>query len=113
MKAINKTTKKVLAEDLSVADTALKRLVGLLGKKHLPAGAGLLITPCKGIHTIGMRFPIDVIFISKNNTIIGIARNLQPNRITRLYKYSIRVLELPANILDATRTNIGDTIVFV
>ncbi len=112
MKAINRTKQKVLADDLAVADTALRRLVGLLGKSHLPGGKGLLITPCKGVHTIGMRFPIDVLFISKSNEIVAVVRNLQPNRMTRLYRYAVSALELPADMLDETGTNIGDEIEF-
>lgn len=113
MKAVNSGKQIVLANDVAVADTVLTRLVGLLGKSCLPSGKGLLITPCKGVHTFGMRFPIDVLFISASRRVVAAASNLEPNRVTRLYKDSASVLELPAGVIEATGTIIGDEVEFV
>ena len=62
---------------IEIADTFLKRLVGLIGRKNLPAGEGLLIAPCNSIHMFFMRFPIDAIYIDKNFEIKKIVRDLK------------------------------------
>jgi uncharacterized membrane protein (UPF0127 family) len=85
---------------------------GLLGRKSLQPGEGLLITPCMGIHTFAMRFPIDVLFIDKRNIVIAAIRNLRPNRLTRLYPGASGVIELPVGTLDVTETRAGDLIEF-
>jgi uncharacterized protein len=86
---------------------------GLLGKNSLMAGEGLLIRPCKGIHTFGMRFPIDVLFLDKNSHVIAIIKNIQPNKMTRLYLGASGVIELSAGTIDATATKPGDRIEIV
>ena len=84
------------------------RMKGLLGKSSLAAGEGLLIKPCKGIHTFGMRFPIDVLFLNKGNYVVATIKNIKPNKMTRLYLEASSVIELPAGTLDATATKPGD-----
>ena len=59
------------------ADTFFKRLRGLIGRKNLPQGHGLLIAPCNSIHMLFMSFAIDAVFVDKNFVIKKIARNLQ------------------------------------
>ena len=113
MRAINATKERELAFVVVIADSALKRMKGLLGRETLEDGHSLLLKPCKGIHTIGMRFPIDVIFLDKRNVAIAVKRNLPPNRFTQLYIKATRVLELPAGILSATKTEVGDVIEIV
>lgn len=110
MKAVNARSGQLLAADLSVAATFLSRSRGLLGRKELPAGTGLLLTPCNGVHTLFMKFPIDVLFLDKDNRVIETREQLQPYRITRLFLSCSRVLELPAGALCASGTAPGDTI---
>lgn len=59
------------------ADTFFKRLRGLIGRKNLPQGYGLMIFPCNSIHMLFMKFEIDAIFIDEHFTIKKIARNLK------------------------------------
>jgi hypothetical protein len=61
----------------------------------LPAGAGLMIVRCSSIHTHFMRFPIDVLYVNKQDLIVGIDRNLRPWRIGRFHKQVHYVVELP------------------
>jgi uncharacterized membrane protein (UPF0127 family) len=110
MKAVNLTKNQILAEKLECADTVLTRMRGLLGKDSMPTGSGLLIRPCKGIHTIGMRFPIDVVFLDRENVVLAMWKKLRPNRMTRLYYRASSVIELPAGTLDNAMINIGDRI---
>lgn len=107
-KAINLTKNHILADNLESADTVLARMIGLLGKKFIPEGYGLLINPCKGIHTFGMNFDIDVLFLGKNNLVVAVKKRISPNRITKIYFKAVCVLELPAGTIEMTATKIGD-----
>ena len=73
----------------------------------LPAGAGLVIVPSSSIHTQFMRFPIDVLYVNKEDVIVGIDRNLRPWRIGRFYKRVHYVVELPAGGAAGCQVGIG------
>lgn len=113
MKAINETSQSVVARDICIAATLLQRVKGLLGKKGMQHGEGLLITPCKGIHTVGMRFDIDVAILDRDNRVIALHRRLRPYRLTPIYFRASSVLELPAGALDDASTKVGDVITIV
>jgi uncharacterized membrane protein (UPF0127 family) len=100
----------VLANRALLADTFVGRLKGLLGRKNLPKGEGLIIEPCSGVHTIGMRFSIDVLFLDVENRVIGLRRGIRPYRFTRLFRKARRVVELPVSTIDDSRTDVGDSI---
>ena len=110
MKAIDRTSGKELAPNLSVAVTPFARLKGLLGKSSLPVGEGLWIKPCNSVHTFGMRFPIDVLFLDKKKHVVGLARTLRPNRISRLYLSASSVIELPAGTIDIAGSCVGNEV---
>lgn len=97
MKVIIPKTGKMLARNLTVASSLFMRMKGLLGKKRLSRGEGIWLKPCKGVHTFGMRFPIDVIVLDQNLGVIAIISDLKPNRITGIFKKAVSVLELPAD----------------
>jgi uncharacterized membrane protein (UPF0127 family) len=63
---------------IEVANTPLKRMKGLLGRTSMPHGHGLLITPCNAVHTLGMRFAIDLRFFNKAGILIRTYRNVPP-----------------------------------
>jgi len=110
MKATDCTSGKELARDLAVADTLFTRLKGLLGKSTLPAGEGLWIKPCNSIHTFGMKFPIDVVFLDKGKHVVGVAKALRPNRVSRIYSGASSVIELPAGTIDAAGSCVGNEV---
>ncbi|MDA8433684.1 MAG: DUF192 domain-containing protein [Nitrospiraceae bacterium] len=110
MKAVNLTTHEELADDVTVAQGVVARMKGLLGQKSMRAGAALLIVPCKSVHTFGMRFPLDVLFLDKKGRVTALKEHLLPNRLTPLYIRAARVIEMPAGRIAATRTRIGDEI---
>ena len=64
----------------SVADSFPKRAKGLLGRDGLPSSEGLLIPRCNAIHTIGMRFPIDAEFLSRDGSTLRVVRDIPPGR---------------------------------
>lgn len=110
MRALDLSSGKELAARLGVARTVLSRAVGLLGRDALAAGEGLLIEPCKGVHTFFMKFPIDVVFLDRNGRVVGVVPNLKPQRMTKLLLTSVSVVELPAGTLAATETVVGNEV---
>jgi uncharacterized membrane protein (UPF0127 family) len=110
MKARNVRNNRELSNNVDIADTFYKRMKGLLGKSEMLTGEALWIKPCNSIHTFLMRFPIDVIFLNKNNKVIATKKKLRPNRLTRIYPKAVGVLELPAGTVEATATVVGDVI---
>ena len=79
------------------------RARGLLGRPPLKSGQGLLISPCRSIHTFGMRYPIDVVFLDATGTVSKVVPNLQPARFCGSMTAS-DALELPAS--EASRINL-------
>lgn len=106
----NITKNTVLADRAIYADTFLTRLVGLLNKKRLNKNEALVLYPCNMVHTIGMRFTIDVVFVSQNDEVIHIKDNMKPYKFSPQIKKAIKVIELPAGFIEETKTQIGDRI---
>ena len=67
--------------DVLVAKSALSRMRGLLGRPRLSQGQGMLLRPCNLIHTVGMRYPIDVVFLRRDGLVLEVARELAPGRM--------------------------------
>ncbi len=110
--AFNQTRQAYLATSLAVADTHWTRLRGLLGvpSSDFRNGSGLWIVPCRGVHTLGMGFPIDVVYLSDTMTVIHIQGDLQPWRFAPVRTQAASVLELPRRTAAETRTEVGDKI---
>jgi uncharacterized membrane protein (UPF0127 family) len=106
----NKTRETFVATEATVADSYLRRLVGLLGKtkRWAQLGRGLWIVPSRGVHTIGMMFPIDLIFLSKEKEVVHVEEHLRPFRIGAVSLKATSVLELPAHTVFRTGTQVGD-----
>ena len=109
MVLVNATKKTVVSDNCHFANTVLKRVVGLLNRGKFDKGEGLLLDRCYGIHTFGMRLPIDVLFLDKDLCVIRAVKSLSPYR-TCVVKKSVYVLEVPVGALDASRTGEGDQI---
>ena len=107
----NKTKETFLAYRVKVADSILSRLIGLLGKRSLALDSGLWIVPSSGVHTLGMLFTIDVVFLDKNLKVVGLRELLRPFSITGLNLQADSVIELPAHTIFKRRTEIGDALV--
>jgi uncharacterized membrane protein (UPF0127 family) len=110
MRVFNRNSGKELAWNLTVAETFFPRLRGLLGRQALALGEGLLIRPCKGVHTAFMKFPIDVLFLDQENRVIETINDLQPHRLTKVRRSAACVIELPAGTIRASSTAFGDII---
>ena len=85
---------KLVAANVVSATRFLQRLVGLLRHRGLASGEGLLIDPGGSIHTLGMRFPIDVVFLDCNYMILGFRSSVAPFRACRAPRDTRSTLEL-------------------
>jgi uncharacterized protein len=112
VRATNATRGTLVGECIRVAESGLTRIVGLLGERELLPGDGLLILPSQGVHTWGMRFPIDIAVLDDDWKVIATRRELRPFRMTRVFWKASAVLELPSGTLKSTSTDVGDTIEF-
>lgn len=110
--AFNRTRQAYLATALAVADTHWTRLRGLLGRTSddFGKGSGLWIVPCHGVHTLGMGFPIDAIYLDREMKVIHVEADLQPWRVAPVHRLATSVLELPCQTATQTKTTIGDKI---
>jgi uncharacterized protein len=110
--AFNQTRQAYLATALAVADTHWTRMRGLLGlsASDFRNGYGLWIVPCHGVHTLGMNFPIDVVYLDRAMTVVHIQRELRPWRFASVRMRAASVLELPSRTAAETRTAVGDRI---
>jgi len=104
---MNDRTRSAVALEVDVAATRATRRRGLLGRESLGATEGLLLTPCKAVHTVGMRFPIDLIFIDRDGRAVRIVRALAPWRIAMSTRAKA-VIELAAGTAAAADIQIGD-----
>ena len=110
VRVYNTTKSRCLGDQIRMADSSLRRLVGLLGKRSLAPGCGLFIVPSQAIHTVGMAFPIDVIFVDKKYNVLGVREAVRPFRVTRVFWKALGVLELPVGTISSSRTEVGDQI---
>lgn len=108
VKLVNLTRGTVLAERAEVAETPAARRRGLLGTQTLPDGGGLVIVPCRHVHTIGMRYAIDLVFVDASWMVRRVVHRLKPGRLSPLVLKGRAVLELPAGKVEETGTERGD-----
>ena len=95
-----------------MADTFVSRMVGLLRHKELPQGKALIITHCNSIHMMFMRFAIDVVFVDRNNMVVGLVRGIRPFRLSPIFFRAVAAIELSEGGIDRSRTCQGDEIIF-
>ncbi len=111
--ALDETSGTVVAERVRRADTFATRLVGLLNRASLDADEGLLIDPCRAIHTLGMRFAIDAVFLDPEGAVVEVAEAVAPWRMTRVVRAARSVLELPAGRAREAGLRVGHRMDFV
>ena len=110
LRAVDETSGRVIAERVRRAATHWTRLRGLLGTRTLLEGDGLWITPCRQVHTVGMRYAIDVVFLDAAQRVVETARALAPGRVSPRVVAATSVLELPAGTVDRTGLLVGSTL---
>jgi len=110
--ALNCTRRVFLATELGIANGFFTRLRGLLttSGQEFGFGRGLWITPSQGVHALGMRYPIDALYLDGEMRVIHIEDGLRPWRLGAVRRRAASVLELPAGAVRKTRTAVGDTL---
>jgi uncharacterized protein len=101
---------RVVCERCVLAETMLARMRGLLGRRELPVGEGILLRPASSVHTAFMRFPIDVVFLDREGTVLKIASELRPWR-TAARRKAHAVVELPAGEAVRHGVEVGERLV--
>ena len=110
VRARNVTRNSVVAERVEVAETSETRNRGLLGRTGLEPGTGLWLVPCEWVHMFGMKFPIDIVVLNKDDVVVGVQEALKPGWIGKFFWGAHSTLELPVGTLEASGTVKGDRI---
>ena len=107
---VNERTGSVVAETLETAFDSTSRRRGLLGRDGLADGSALVLAPCNTIHTVRMRFPIDVVFVARNGRVTKIVRRLPAWRAAASFA-AFATIEFRAGTIESTDLVIGDRLV--
>ena len=100
---------RIVCDSVTVADGALRRLRGLLGRRALPVGEGIVLRPAWSIHTAFMRFSIDVVFIDAEQVVLRVEPSLRPFK-TASCRGAREVVELPAGECERRGLAPGDRV---
>lgn len=101
---------EIICENAAWAKDFLSRTVGLLGRKSFDDIDGLLISPCSQIHSIGMKFNFDAVYLDNTYRIVSVYENIEKNRILP-YNIAVKnVLELPSGTVSAKKMEIGNVL---
>lgn len=106
----NVTRGRALGLRVKVADRWWARFRGLLDHPPLMEGEGMLLAPCRAVHTFGMSYDLDVAFLAKDGDVVALYHRLAPGRRSRWHRRASMALELPAGTLAATGTREGDAL---
>jgi uncharacterized membrane protein (UPF0127 family) len=111
LKVLNLTRQTVLATSIEVADHGRARRKGLLGRDSLRAGEGLWIIPCESVHTFGMRFAIDLVYLDRKRRVKKVRSSVPPWRLSACLS-AHSVIELASGTIRSTQTSPGDYLEF-
>ena len=110
LRVVNTRREYELGSRVGLANTWLLRLRGMLGRPAPKTGEGLLLTPCRSVHTYGMRFPLDIAFLDVHGSIVAAYRSLPPGSRSRWHRNAVHALELPAGTLESSGSAVGDVV---
>lgn len=112
IRVVNRTRGTELGRSIRLSDTLIGRLRGFLFRGRPAAGEGLLLSPCSGVHMVGVTFPLDVIFIDDAGRVVALYPGLPPMGRTRIHGMASHALELPSGSISRTRTEVGDRLLW-
>lgn len=112
MQLVNRRNGAMIA-NIQKADTFFKRFAGLLGRKELPAKTGLLITPCKQVHSLFMGFSFDIVFLTEEYRVAHLVPSMKPFKCSPLVRNAAHVLEVPEGTIQAADIKINDRLLVV
>lgn len=102
----------LLADQGRWARSLLDKGLGLMFRKELPPGSALVLSGTRSIHTCFMRFPIDVVFLGPGLEVVRLYQSMPPWRFSAIVWRSRCVVELPAGVVAASGTELGDRLEF-
>lgn len=111
LRVLNRRSGQLLTSHAGIANTSELRRRGLLQHTSLEEGDGLWIAPCEAVHSFGMKFTIDVLYLSKQKVVLKINPNMVKRRISLCLR-AHSVLEVPAGTIAKTGTLVGDQLDF-
>jgi uncharacterized protein len=101
----------VIAENIQKADSFIKKMVGLLNRNDLSFDEGLVLEKCNSIHSVGMKFDFDAIYLDNDNKVVRLIENIKPNRIMPIIFKAQKVLETDAGFIQKNNIQIGDQLI--
>jgi uncharacterized membrane protein (UPF0127 family) len=104
----NKTRESFISLNVDAADTHFTRFRGLLGRMRLRSDEGIWVVPSYGVHTIGVPFSIDLIYLDDKYKVIDLIESLGSFRIGPVRLQCVSVLELPSRAIYSSQTQVGD-----
>lgn len=107
----NQTRECFLSLDVRAADTIFSRLRGLIGRLKLRSDEGIWVVPSRGVHTLGLLFPLDLIYLDEHYRVIHLVEYFPSFRIGPLKAQAESVLELPTHTIYSSQTQSGDQLV--
>lgn len=107
----NQTRECFLSLGVVPADTTFSRLKGFIGKLRLKLDEGLWVVPSQGVHTLGVLFPLDLIYLDENQRVIHAIEHFPRFRIAPLRIQAASVLELPTHTIYSSQTQAGDQLI--
>lgn len=105
----NDTRGFVLGTRVQLADTFVRRAVGLVGRR-LGQGEGLLLMPCRSVHTFGIKRPLDLVLVDRTGRVVAVREQMRPRRFTPVFSDAFGVLELPEGTVQRSGTRVGDRV---
>jgi uncharacterized membrane protein (UPF0127 family) len=110
MPILNQTNNQIIAQQYTRADSFFPRMVGLLNRSSLDEGEALIISGCNSIHMFFMRFAIDVLFVNRDDEVVGLIENIKPFRLSKIYWRASYAIELPVGGISQSQTKVGSRI---
>jgi uncharacterized membrane protein (UPF0127 family) len=107
----NQTRECFLSLNVRAADTVVSRLTGFIGRLRLAADEGIWVVPSRGVHTLGLLFPLDLIYLDENYRVIHLIEYFPSFRIGPLKIRAESVLELATHTIYSSHTQTGDQLV--
>lgn len=108
----NRTTGEIVGENIKAAAGFRDRLRGLMFSRNFPEHGGLVIRPCRGVHTFFMRYPLDILLLNAQGRIIYKKESLPPNRVTPFLRQAETAVELPGGSMSGKKIYRGDELIF-
>lgn len=109
--AYNQTRECFLSLSVTVANTTFSRLRGLIGRLRLKPDEGLWVVPSQGVHTLGVLFPLDLIYLDEHHQVLHVIEHFPRFRIAPIRVKAASVLELPIHTIYSSQTRPGDRLI--